>query len=90
MHDTNLAYVMVSLFINIQLIINNCQSKGFPDQIMIYIYALLLVRIAQLDESLTNSFCLVLSQNIAGSNLAMYYCFSLTFPVNPRLSTFIR
>ena len=30
---SNVAYVMDSVFINIQLTINNCLSKGFPDQI---------------------------------------------------------
>ena len=30
---SDFAYVMVNVFINIQLIINNCLSKGFPNQI---------------------------------------------------------
>ena len=53
---------MVSVFINIQLIINNGLSKGFPDQIneaftktnRYDLYALLLVRIAQSVELLTS------------------------------------
>ena len=59
---SNVAYVMDSVFINIQLTINYCLSKGFPDQInesfmRMYHYDLnivLLVRIAQSVEPLTN------------------------------------
>ena len=59
---SNVAYAMDSVFINIQLTINNCLSKGFPDQInesfmRMYRYDLnivLLVRIAQSVELLTN------------------------------------
>ena len=56
------AYVMDSVFINIQLTINNCLSKGLPDKInesfmRKYRYDLnivQLVRIAQSVELLTN------------------------------------
>ena len=57
-----MAYVMDSVLNNIQLTINNCLSKGFPDQInesftRMYRYDInivLLVRIAQSVELLTN------------------------------------
>ena len=63
---------MVSVFINIQLIINNGLSKGFPDQIneaftKMYrydLYVLLLVRIAQSVELLANNVCLVLIKTL--------------------------
>ena len=63
---------MVSVFINIQLIINNGLAKGFPDQIneafaKMYrydLYVLLLVRIAQTVELLANNVCLVLIKTL--------------------------
>ena len=64
-----MAFVMDSVFINIQLTKNNCQSKGFPDQInesfmRMYRYDInkvMLVRISQSVELLTICLCLVLS-----------------------------
>ena len=60
---SDLEYVMVGVFINSQLIINNCLSKGFPNQFneafkKMYrydVYILLLARIAQSVELVTNS-----------------------------------
>ena len=57
-----MAYVMDSVFINIQLTINNCLSKGFPDKInesfmrmyRYYLNIVLLVRIALSVELLAN------------------------------------
>ena len=77
MGHSNLAYVMVSVIIKFQLIINDCLLKDVPGQInevwsQMYrhdINVLQLVRIAQSVKFLTTSDTLVLSQYIAGSNL---------------------